>query len=595
MNMKEKIKRILLASGRKNNWLWAIGLNLTFLISILLFCDIKYEVSDDFVMSTIISGAYGNGYNPHLMFINILWGYLLLPFYYLCPSISWYLIAQLLLCFLSFTVVSYMLLERLERPIAFLFIVVLLTIFADDAYILVQFTKTAMIAVMGGGIVFLWILFYEKFRPLLIGTGIICLAGTLVRFMTIYIAGGFFLIILVVEFWKLLRNKNYRKSIYIIISGGILICVAVGMKAVDSYIYNSDEEYAFYKEYNAARASVTDASDYGYEAYETELEKIGISENDYNIMRSWSFGDNDVFSVATLEKTGNIIDAYKEERGISKEAILESFQARKIIGYPICIACIVIVFASIILGRKEWLLNMVCLVVGGLYLLYFFVIERTLYRIEYGIFLGVFLSILLLWKKNKDITRTYFVEMSKICAILILVCFVTESVIYIPDKSYQDNTSDTRREYIENVFNNSWDYDARKYRKVVNKGSKCENLIKEITDNKDNFYFLDFNTTIQILYYDWNPFYTLPEGFYNNNLYLAGIMSNFPDYNKVLKNNDIESPLKDLAKDNVYIIDSDSKNLSEKVDFLKEHYYPEAYAELYKEVDGYQIWKISKE
>ena len=158
----ERIKRILSASGRKNNWLWAIGLNLTFLMSILLFCDIKYEVSDDFVMSTIISGAYGNGYNPHLMFINILWGYLLLPFYYLCPSISWYLIAQLLLCFLSFTVVSYMLLERLERPIAFLFIVVLLTIFADDAYILVQFTKTAMIAVMGGGIVFLWILFYEK-------------------------------------------------------------------------------------------------------------------------------------------------------------------------------------------------------------------------------------------------------------------------------------------------------------------------------------------------------------------------------------------------------------------------------------------------
>lgn len=76
----ERIKRILSASGRKNNWLWAIGLNLTFLMSILLFCDIKYEVSDDFVMSTIISGAYGNGYNPHLMFINILWGYLLLPF-----------------------------------------------------------------------------------------------------------------------------------------------------------------------------------------------------------------------------------------------------------------------------------------------------------------------------------------------------------------------------------------------------------------------------------------------------------------------------------------------------------------------------------
>ena len=185
--------------------------------------------------------------------------------------------------------------------------------------------------------------------------------------------------------------------------------------------------------------------------------------------------------------------------------------------------------------------------------------------------------------------------MSRICAILILVCSVIESVIYIPDRSYQDITSDTRLEYIENIFNNSWDYDARKYRKVVNKGSKCEDLIKEITENEKNFYFLDFNTTIQILYYDWNPFYTLPEGFYNNNLYLAGIMSNFPDYNKVLINNDIENPLKDLIKENVYIIDSDGKNLEEKLDFLREHYYPDSYAELYKEVDGYQIWKIHRE
>ena len=77
------------------NTSWAIILNVAFFLSILLMCDIKYEVSDDFIMSTVISGAYGNGYNPHLMFINIIWGYMLLPFYYLMPKISWYLVAQL--------------------------------------------------------------------------------------------------------------------------------------------------------------------------------------------------------------------------------------------------------------------------------------------------------------------------------------------------------------------------------------------------------------------------------------------------------------------------------------------------------------------
>ena len=95
-----------------NNKVWAIVLNMVFFLSIVLICDIKYEVSDDFIMSTIISGAYGNGYNPHLMFINIIWGYILLPFYYLMPQISWYLIAQLLVCLLSFTFVSYTFLEN---------------------------------------------------------------------------------------------------------------------------------------------------------------------------------------------------------------------------------------------------------------------------------------------------------------------------------------------------------------------------------------------------------------------------------------------------------------------------------------------------
>lgn len=588
----EKIKKILMASGRKNNWIWAVGLNLVYLASILLFCDIKYEVSDDFVMSTIISGAYGNGYNPHLMFINVIWGYLLLPFYYLLPGISWYLIAQLLVIFLSFTVISYMLLERLERPVAFLFIIVLLTVFADDAYILVQFTKTAMIAVMGGGIVFLWVLFHEKFRPLLIGAGLLCLAGTLIRFTTIYIAGGFFLIVLVVEFWRLIKEKKWRKFIQTVIAGTILIVLAVGMKAADTYIYSQDEEYAFYREYDAARASVTDASDYGYWAYEEELKKIGISENDYCMMRSWNFADNDIFSAEVLEKTGQIIDSYKKELGISKESILENFQVRGIVAYPVCLACLAVIFLSIILLKKEWILNLICLAAGGLYILYFFIIERTVYRIEYGIFLGIFLSILYFWKKNKDYKKTYFVEMNKICAILIIVCLIIESILYIPDRTYQGNTSDTRKEYIKNIFNESWNYDARKYRKVVDKGEKSENLWKEIKNNPKNFYFLDFNTTIQILYYDWNPFYTLPEGFYSNNLYLAGVMSNFPDYNRVLEEHDLKNPLQDLVKENVYLIDSDEETLELKLQYLRENYYPEVKAELYKEIDDYQIWKI---
>ena len=54
-------------------------INLIFLGGCILFCDIKYEVSDDFVMSTILSGAYTKEPNPYIMFVNVLWGYCLLP------------------------------------------------------------------------------------------------------------------------------------------------------------------------------------------------------------------------------------------------------------------------------------------------------------------------------------------------------------------------------------------------------------------------------------------------------------------------------------------------------------------------------------
>ena len=93
---------------------WLVGINLVFLLSILLFCDIKYETSDDFIMASIMSGAIGGEPNPHMIFINIIWGYILLPFYYLNSHISWYLIAQILLCFASCTIFSYMLLEKIR-------------------------------------------------------------------------------------------------------------------------------------------------------------------------------------------------------------------------------------------------------------------------------------------------------------------------------------------------------------------------------------------------------------------------------------------------------------------------------------------------
>ena len=118
------------------------------LILVLLCCNIKYEVSDDFVMEMILSGTYTKQTDPHMMFSNVLWGGFLAFFYRLWPGVSWYLIAQILICFAAYLAISYVVTGSTKWYTA-IFSVVFITAFtAMDLYILPQFTKTAAAALI---------------------------------------------------------------------------------------------------------------------------------------------------------------------------------------------------------------------------------------------------------------------------------------------------------------------------------------------------------------------------------------------------------------------------------------------------------------
>ena len=68
---------------QNRSFLCLLSLQIVFTIMILLFCDIKYEVSDDFIMSLIASGAFNGSPSPYIMFSNVLYGALLTGLYQL--------------------------------------------------------------------------------------------------------------------------------------------------------------------------------------------------------------------------------------------------------------------------------------------------------------------------------------------------------------------------------------------------------------------------------------------------------------------------------------------------------------------------------
>lgn len=572
----------------------ALLINIATFVLVLLCCDLKYEVSDDFVMSTIVSGAYGQGRNPHLIFSNILTGYVLLPFYKLFPRVSWYFVMHITIIFISSTIVTYILMERLERMKAVMLSSFLILFFSNDMYILVQFTKTAMFAVMAGSLLFLDALFYGKSRWKVIIGGAVCIIGTWFRYTVIYMAGGFLILILVYEGFRLVRDTSdkrvlRKKSCKIIISGCVLIGFAYGSNKLDSCIYKSNDAYAFFKDYNLARARIVDSADYGYEVYAKELEQSGISENDYCMLNKWSFADNDFFSLERMQKTAEIIASHNKGQWRGWEDLIEQIQNRRITNYPVFWANILLIFVGIFLNNKRIGMSVLINGIGWMYIVYFFIRGRVVYRVEFDVFLGIFLCGVYFWLKE-DRDKQQSETMKRSCFIVIMLLLAMRGIVYLPDRTYQAVTAENKKGYVEDVFFYSGWYDARKYRKVVHKVESQNGMLEEIHNNKDNFYFLDFTTTIQTLYYEWNPWRTCDDYEYENYLYLAGVTSNFPDAVEILKERELENPLKSLVNDDVYLIDNDSVDL--KVNYLREHYFPKARAELYKEIDGYQIWKI---
>ena len=135
-------------------FLQSICLNLVFLLLCLGVGGIHFGSLDDYFMSTIITGAYGGEFDPHMLFVNGAFAYFLKPFYGLFPSAGWYYIFQLLSVFAAFTVFTYFILRQVGGRLGFALSVFVLASLASDLYMNVAFTQCAAAATAAAIILF---------------------------------------------------------------------------------------------------------------------------------------------------------------------------------------------------------------------------------------------------------------------------------------------------------------------------------------------------------------------------------------------------------------------------------------------------------
>ena len=130
----------------------------------------------------------------------------------------------------------------------------------------------------------------------------------------------------------------------------------------------------------------------------------------------------------------------------------------------------------------------------------------------------------------------------------------------------------------------------KKYNCTFNDENIQYDLINEFENHPENLYFLEFQTMIQSYYLNFSPMKALNPGQFRNAIYISGVDTNHSTWKNILEEYNISNPAKALLRDNVYFVDN--KNIENILLLLNEQSDKKIKKVLYKEVNGFKIWKL---
>ena len=580
----------------KSNAVLAIALNLAFLALALCFCETKFEESDDFYLASMLSGAYGNAPNAKIHFVNFIFGFLIKPLYLMFPTVSWFLVIQIGLFFCALTGVTYVLLQRLGRSFGFAVSLFFVAFFSDDLYIVYQWTKSAVFLTLSGFFILLWASKEKRHWAFLVSGGLLMLCGSWIRFEAFQQAFPFMALIYFSDFWvykkytgirDLLKGERRLWITAVIIALVILGCGKIHQQAM------SEEGYPYYSQYNGTRAAIMDYSRNNATDFFDDIEEAGFSKEDYNLFKNWIFYDPDIYSlqkIQILQRAAQVNTYSKTQR---LKFILASNRPAMVSGYPIFGAFIILLLGVAVTHRRAlWPTLMAFLLAISLYV-YFIFLGRLLYRLEFGIWLGS--ACVALWYL-KPIMQFRWHKTYTILLIFVLAAF--KFSIYIPADFFAQRTTECteqdKSEINSEIFF-SHEYNLARYESRPHKYGCYSELKKELESHPENLYMLSLLDMIRPQYCWFSPYQAVPVGYFKNLIFLGHWTVYWPDVTESLAERGIKNPLKELVKDNVYVVGQTAVEDGKLKDFLMRHYYDSVSVDLVKIVDGVRIYKFRVE
>ncbi|MBP5492052.1 MAG: hypothetical protein J6Y08_04340 [Clostridiales bacterium] len=614
----DKCKDIVGKLGQ-NPLFMAFSLNLLAFLIRIIFFNIKYEVSDDYMTDALLSGAFGSGYDPILLFGNPILGHMLVFLYKLIPNISFYFVLLVVLGFVSATTVLYLIFKKKTNAVTIGMAMLFLFFFADDLYILVQFTKVSAAAGIAGGLLVLRGLWEKeephKIRLIVLGT-ILAVFGAMVRFTTIYLFAFFLVIAFLRNALPLLLNKQssdsaskeakISKDELKGIGKRFLACVLLigflfGLQYLGKWIANRDEGHREFNKFHDIRSSITDVITPDYEEIADEYAALGLDKIDYYMLATWNFVDREVYSDELLEEVAKIHKQASVDQTHSVNYVIDLLIQRNTLLYWSALGLYVLILICLLLS-KDRIYPLVLLLAAVGMLMAFIYTGRTMYRVEWGVYFCAVACLLSSFEYNEEsapakIRKHYMGKERPVIGVYVMVLVLgimcTRISRLLPDTTYKNMSHEEYLESFNNTMLASGEYLPEKYLFPSVDKKPFLALTDRMENDSEHFYYIDFFTGIQSLYFDYDPWIRPQQGLFSKSYaYFGSVAMHQPGERDALKANgcDPDNPYKNLTLDNIYLVDSLYSPV--KLAYVQKYYCPEAQLEQVGEVDGFMIWKI---
>lgn len=538
---------------------YSVATNLFFLALCLIFGDLKFGAIDDYFMAARLTGALGTDYNPHLIFVNAIYGYTLLPLYHLFPKIGWYYIGEMFSVFLSFTVIGYVLLQRCGERWGAILAALFSALFASDFYLVVQFTQCASILSAAGMLLFAYgVVEKRATTPFVLGI-ILMLWGSVMRWQAFLMGMPFFCLGMLFIF------KDCWKVKWRVIAGlAILFVGAFAMHNWDQKIYQAPE-YADFVKFQGPRVTFGDNGNYNQNAVYEDAEELGLSGKDFHMLTEWVLYDTEVFSVDSLVKYASLIPPYRNR--ITKENIPRNLlnALGKALRSPLFWTWFILCLLIYATNRKRYMYLWFSLTVVLALVAYLLAMGRLVYRVESGFWLyAAVLAIPLFGRFTLDIPRKLAYSILAVIAVANVFIYATSG------EMVRDPSSGSMRTL---AIEDTTDYTQ---------------VFDYIDKQPDKMYLLSMNAFMRFSHHRNPPYLAEPIGIYRNTVSFGYWTPYLPEVTEALADFGIDNPMKDVVHDNVIVL-----NEPHLIDFLQKHYYDSVAVDTLKQIGEMTFYKYS--